>query len=330
MGKLDELRRTAVGNIDESMGAGRSDGGIHRVSAPGPRPISARLQGVTRSQNVASIPVDRIGADPDQPREEFEPEALLRLADSLKTRGQISPITVRWDEGRGQYVVVCGERRWRAAGLAGLPTMLCVIAEGPVDAGELFALQLIENCVREDLRPIEQAKAFRALMDRNGWSGNHLAKVLGIAQPSVVRALALLDLPPAIKERVEQGALPAATAYEIGKLADPEAQADVAALALAEGLNRAEVVEAVRRKSAGSAGPGKGRGARSKPRKTSTSFRTAAGFKVTVEHRRGVDDVSAYAALLDAAAIAKIRGSGRGEAADQVCETMAPDGQSAA
>lgn len=303
MGKLDDLRRTAIGNIDESMGGGRSEGAIPRVLAPGPRPVSPRMLGVTRSQDAATIAHDRITPDPDQPREEFEPEALDRLADSLKTKGQLQPIRVRWDEGRGLYVIICGERRWRAAGLAGLPTMQCVISEAPADAGELLALQIIENCVREDLRPIEQAKAYRSLMDLNGWSGNHLARFLGIAQPTVVRALALLDLPTRIQEQVEGGTLSPASAYEIGKLDDPAEQTVVAARVVAEGLSRSEVVEAVRRAKPASK---PGRGGKAKTKKTTATIRTNGGSKVTVENRRGVDDETFAAALEEALAV--IRG----------------------
>lgn len=169
MGKLDELRRTATGNFDESMGRGQ--GAIPGVSAPGPRPVSSRLQGVARSANAASIPLDRIVPDPDQPREAFEPAVLERLAASLRETGQLQPIRVRWDEDGDRYVIICGERRWRAAGLAGHTTMQCVIVEGPVEPGELLTLRLIEDCVRGDLRPSEQARDFRALMDRNAWWG---------------------------------------------------------------------------------------------------------------------------------------------------------------
>ena len=104
---------------------------MHRCIAAAAPAGPDRLQGVARSKNAAEIPVDRIGPDPDQPREEFDAEALGRLAESLKTRGQLQPIRVRWDEEQGAYVIVCGERRWRAAELAGLPTMSCVIVDGP-------------------------------------------------------------------------------------------------------------------------------------------------------------------------------------------------------
>ena len=158
MSKLDELRRLAGGNAAESMGTPGAPS-MQRASPPPPTGNAAppdRLRGVARSKNAAEIPVDRIGPDPAQPREEFEPEALARLTESLREKGQLQPIRVRWDEGAGAYVIICGERRWRAATQAGLTTMQCIIAEAPTDAGELLALQLIENCVREDIRPIER------------------------------------------------------------------------------------------------------------------------------------------------------------------------------
>ena len=296
MGKLDELRRTSLGNIDESMGAGRpSEGGIRGVYPPsGPRSAPARLQGITRSGNAAEIPVDRIEADPDQPREEFDDDALERLADSLKQRGQLQPIRVRWDEDRGRYLIICGERRWRAARRAGLSSLSCVISEGPIEPGELLALQLIENCVREDLKPIEQARAYRVLMDRNGWSGSQVARALGIAQPSVVRALAMLELPQAVQEKVEQGALTPATAYEVAKLADPEVQEQVAARVVAEGLTRDQTIEVVRLASP------KGRGvAKTKAPTRPKVFRTAAG-KVIVEPRKSAGPDAILEALLEA------------------------------
>ncbi|MBV8607212.1 MAG: ParB/RepB/Spo0J family partition protein, partial [Singulisphaera sp.] len=205
MGKLDELRRTGAATAAESMGAGVPP--IPGVSVSGPAPVPARLQGIVKAKDAALIPLAKIGPDPDQPREEFDEGSLQRLADSLRERGQLQPIRVQWDEGRDRYIIVCGERRWRAAVMAGLPTMSCIIMEGVIEPSELLALQLIENCVREDLKPIEQAKAFRALMDRNGWSTRDLAAKLAIVQPQIVRTLALLDLPGPIQEKVEQGSL---------------------------------------------------------------------------------------------------------------------------
>ena len=208
MGKLDEIRQFRE-NIVESMGASRPRAAVNQSDAviPPPTPASSRdrLDGLARSKNAAEIPLDRIEPDPDQPREEFDEESLQRLAESLKTKGQLQPIRVRWDEGRMVYVIICGERRWRAAKLAGLATITAMIVDGPIDPAELLAFQLIENCLRDDLRPIEQARALKQLMDRNGWSTRQLARELALSQSHVVRALTLLELPIEVQEQVEQG-----------------------------------------------------------------------------------------------------------------------------
>ena len=196
-------------NVAESIGSrpGQHDGagpglepGLRsRSSGPAADPAAARLVGVVRTKAAAEIPIDRITRDPDQPREDFDEEGLGRLASSLKARGQLQPIRVRWDEGRGLYVIVCGERRWRAAALGGLTTMSCVIMDGPISAGELLMIQVVENALREDLRPIERARAYRALMDLNGWSTRQAAAELAIDQTSVVNALKLLELPESVQ-----------------------------------------------------------------------------------------------------------------------------------
>lgn len=257
MGKLEDMMRSVGGNIGESMGASRLSGSTAAPPKVAHAGMPARLQGVTKSKDAAEIAVEKIEPDPDQPREEFDDDALARLAESLKTRGQLQPIRVRWDEGRGAYVILVGERRWRAAKLAGLPTLSAIIADGPMEPGELLAVQLIENCLREDLRPIEQAKAFRALMDSHGWSARQLARELAIDNSGVIRALALLELPGPVQDQVEQGALAPATAYELSKVEDPDAQRALAGRVVAEGMNRAEVVEVVRKAAA----KGKDRGA---------------------------------------------------------------------
>jgi ParB family chromosome partitioning protein len=287
MGKLDELKRSMGANVIES--ASRRETPAGTTASHLPSLSSARMSGVARSKNALDIPLDRIYPDPDQPREDFDEASLERLAESLKTRGQLQPVRVRFDEGRGEYILICGERRWRAARMAGLPTLACVVSEGVIDAGELLALQLIENCVREDLQPIEQARAYRTLIDRTGWSGNRLAQELGIAQSSVVHALALLALPTAVQEQVEERKLSPSTAYEISKIEDSEAQRNIAALAVAEGLTRAEVVEAVRETARQSKGRG---GSKTKPKAkkvTIRTFRTGDGFTVTIECKRGLD-----------------------------------------
>ena len=241
MGKMDDLMRAAGSNIDESMGAGDSPRIAVTTSA-----APARWQGVVKAKDVALIPLDRILPDEGQPREEFDEEALGRLADSLRIRGQLQPIRVRWDEGQGAYIVVVGERRWRAARMAGLQSLSCVITDAPLDEAELLAIQLVENALREDLKPVEQARAYKRLMDAHGWASRQLAGELNISQAAVVKALALLDLPAQVQEAVEQGALAPSVAYEVARLETHEAQAAMAEMAAVEKLTRDEVALAVR------------------------------------------------------------------------------------
>ena len=245
MGKLDDLKKS--GQIGASFGGSATPG-----SAPAGMDLGraiavpARLQGVAKDKDAAVIPVDRIVRDADQPREEFDESALERLADSMRTRGQLQPIRVRWDEGRGVYVVIMGERRWRAAAMAGLATLRCVVQEAPESAEETLALQLIENALREDLKPVEQAKAYRRLMDAHGWSGSQVARELAVDQSVVSRALSLLNLPEAVQAQVDSGALAVRSAAEIARLPDAETQARVAQAAVQEELKREEVAELVR------------------------------------------------------------------------------------
>jgi ParB family transcriptional regulator, chromosome partitioning protein len=234
MSKYDELMKAGA-NIDESMGAGPVVMTAPTSTAP------SRWRGVVRSKDAVLVPTDRLVPDADQPREDFDDESLDRLAESMKSRGQLQPIRVRWDEGRDSYVIVCGERRWRAATRAGLPALSCVVMDGPLSPEDLLSLQLVENCLREDLKPVEQARAFRSLMDRNGWSTRRLASELSIAQTNVVRSLSLLDLPDAVQEQVDLGNLATSTALEIGKLGDREAQERLAARAASEKLTRVAV-----------------------------------------------------------------------------------------
>ena len=246
MSKLDELRRSAGANVKDSTGADRDT--VAGVSTGGP---PARWRGVIRSKDVAAIPVGMIAPDPEQPREEFDEDSLRRLADSLRIRGQLQPVRVRWDEGRGAYVILVGERRWRAAQLAGLSELQAVIVDRELPADEILMIQLVENALREDLKPVEQAKSYQRLINTRGWSTRELAAELHVAQSSVVRSLALLDLPPVVQQQVEQGELAATVAYEVARLPDAESQVAVAAAVLEQGLTRQEVsdlVQAVRAK----------------------------------------------------------------------------------
>ena len=307
MGKLDDLKKAAGGNITESASR-REAASMPAAAVANLNPT--RMEGVARSKAALEIPLSKIERDPDQPREEFEPEALERLAESIRTRGLLQPVRVRWDEGRGVYVLIAGERRWRAAAMAGLKTLTCIVADAPMTASELLAVQVTENLLREDLRPVERARAFRTLMEINGWSGNRLAKELHISQPAVVQALALLDLPAEIQDHVEEGTLAPTVGYELSRVEDRAEQAALAEQAIEHRLSRSEVQEAVRKAESRPSTKGRGGSSKAKPGKpkkpTTETFRTSAGPRVTIEHRKGLDTDLLIAALEDA--LTSVRG----------------------
>jgi ParB family chromosome partitioning protein len=254
MAKLDEVMRSLGGNINGSLGVGRTPGTLPPGIDPGAaQRAPAGREGVNRLKNALEIPTDKLRPDPDQPREEFDQEALERLAASLKARGQLQPVRVRWSEEDGCYLIISGERRWRAAVLAALPTLECVVHDGVPDPGERLAMQVVENTLREDLKPVEQAKAFRALMERNGWSGVRVAQELNITHSMVSQALALLKLPEDVQDQVDAGAIAARTAYELSKLPDAAEQRALAEQAAAGGLTLAQADAVVKARKAGKA-----------------------------------------------------------------------------
>ena len=279
MGKRDDLMKDA-GNIMESMGQGAPAPAAATASTP------AHLKGVDRMRDAKLIPLDLIEPDPDQPRKEFEPESLDRLARSLKGRGQLQPIRVRWDDEAASYVILMGERRWRAARQAGLEKLACVVHDSGMSDGERRALQLIENCLREDLKPIEQARAYRALMTSHEWSARRLADELDLNHATVLRALALLDLPEGVQARVEAGELSPSAAAELARLTPDEATS-LAERVTTEHLTRDQVSEAVREKV--------GHGERPTKKPRPLEVRLDDGVRIVIH---GITDPDAAAAAL--------------------------------
>jgi ParB family transcriptional regulator, chromosome partitioning protein len=294
---VERFKAALGGNIMESMG-GAASGGAGGMPPGLAHGAPARYDGVTRPRDALTIPVDKLLPDPDQPRREFDEDDLRRLAESLRTRGQLQPIRVRWDAGRQSWVIVSGERRWRAAGLAGLPSLACVEVKGEPTPDEILEDQLIENCLRADLKPIEQAHAYKALMDRRGLSGRQLAESLHLSHMTVTRALALLELPEAVQAQVEQGTLAPSAAYEVGKLPDPALQAEVARAAVVEGLTRSEVSELVQAVKARRPAPS--------PRPDPIAFDLGDGITVTVRWKRA-SAIGAVQALRKAIKLAQGR-----------------------
>jgi ParB family transcriptional regulator, chromosome partitioning protein len=243
MSGVDKFKARLGANISESMGgsAGGAGGPLPSLAHGAP----SRYDGVTRPKDVLTVPVAKLVPDSEQPRTEFDENELQRLAESLRTRGQLQPIRVRWDAVRELWVIVSGERRWRAAALAGVVALACVEVKGVLTPESILEDQLVENCLRSDLKPVEEARAFRALMERRGYSARQLAESLALSHTAVNRALALLDLPADVQAHVEHGVLAPSAAAEVAKLTDPALQSEVAEAAVAGGLNRSEITELV-------------------------------------------------------------------------------------
>ena len=150
------------------------------------------------------LPVDLIRRGKYQPRRIVEESALEELAQSVRARGIVQPIVVRPAEG-GRFEIVAGERRWRAAQMAGLDEVPVVVRE--CQDHEAAAVALIENIQREDLNPIEEAQGYRALADEFGLTHQELAEAVGRSRPAVSNALRLLDLNDDVRGLVERGDL---------------------------------------------------------------------------------------------------------------------------
>lgn len=239
------IRQRKEANLKETLGIGA--GASVALPVPAQRKPPKKEEGRQAQESVFAIRLDRIVPDPDQPRKEFNPEELAALASSLRDTGQLQPIRVRWDAAIERWVIISGERRYRAARIAGLETVDCVEVKGALAETDIRRSQLIENCIREDLKPLEQASAFRELMTMNGWTGKELAEALHLPPSAVTQALALLKLPPEVRDMVEGEAISASTAYEIQKLEDPAKQRRLAERVVTEKLTRAQTVEAARR-----------------------------------------------------------------------------------
>jgi ParB family chromosome partitioning protein len=294
MKSADRLSQALGANIAESMGA-RWTGG-EQPNQPFPTgqavhggPASEKYRGAARIRDAFAIELARVAPDPDQPRKEFDEESLERLARSLKSRGQLQPVRVRYEEARGMWVIVSGERRYRAAQRAGLPTLICVEVKGAPTPEEVLEDQLVENCVREDLKPIEQARAFKALLERRGYSYRQLGEALSISHQAVVRAMALLELPADLQEKVDAGMVPASAAAEAARIGDESEQRAIIARVESGDMTRDEVTRAVRERKSGPAGRqgrggGKGRSrAKARPPVDEGPRRAANGVKVRIE-----------------------------------------------
>ena len=172
-------------------------------------------------QEVTRLPLQKVEPNPNQPRRRFDEEELQSLADSIAEHGILQPLAVRAMEG-GFYQISAGERRWRAARLAGLKEVPVVVVEA--DDRTVMELALIENLQRQDLNPMEEAEGYRVLTEEYGLTQEQAAARVGKSRPTVANALRLLALPEDVRSLVEKGELSAGHARAVLSLPTPARQ----------------------------------------------------------------------------------------------------------
>lgn len=202
----------------ERRGMGRGLGAILPESATGPE--------------MRELPVDSIKPNPGQPRSRFKQEALEALSESIGASGVVQPLIVR-SVGRGSWEIIAGERRWRAAKMAGIEKVPVVIRDS--DEADRLEVALIENMVRENLNPVEEARACAALVEDLGLTKEDLGKRVGRSRPQISNLIRLLDLPDEVLEMLEQGDLSEGHGRAILQVTDHEERRRLARLALREG-----------------------------------------------------------------------------------------------
>jgi ParB family chromosome partitioning protein len=161
----------------------------------------------SRGEGIRQLAIGDIGSNPFQPRSRFDEASLRELADSIRATGVLQPVMVRRDSANGAYQLVAGERRLRAARLAGLEAIPAILRE--VGDTEMMELALIENIQREDLNPIDEAKAYQSLVAQVGLTHDQISERVGKQRSSITNALRLLGLPPEVQDMVSRGTLTA-------------------------------------------------------------------------------------------------------------------------
>jgi len=202
---------------------------------------------------LANLPLDLLQRGKYQPRVDMRPESLSELADSIKSRGVVQPILVRPLPGRipgesQRYEIIAGERRWRAAQMAGIADIPAIIRDVPDEAA--VAMSLIENIQREDLNPLEEARALKRLIEEFGLTHQAAAEAVGRSRAAVTNLLRLMELADEVKQLVEQRSIEMGHARALLSLTSRRQQIEVAALVAKKALSVRETEALVRRLNA--------------------------------------------------------------------------------
>ena len=215
-----------------------------RPSAP------AAADGAHSRGGVREIEISRIRANPDQPRVQFDEEALDELAESIRERGVLQPILLRPDDDG--YLIVAGERRWRAAQRARLHAIPAIVRD--IDESATAELALIENIQRQDLNPLEEAEGYRQLIQRHGHTQDDVGRIVHKSRSHVANLLRLLDLPDFVRKSLLQGDISMGHARAVATSESPE---ELTREIIAKGLSVRQAEERARREK-NRPGPGPG------------------------------------------------------------------------
>ncbi|MEL6583502.1 MAG: ParB/RepB/Spo0J family partition protein [Pseudomonadota bacterium] len=265
-----------------TKGLGRGLSSLLSDATPQPVPQNAQ----STENGIKTVPIEQIYANPDQPRRRFDESKLAELAQSLTEKGVLQPLLVRArTSSAGEFQIVAGERRWRAAQRAGLHTLPVIVKD--LDDATTLEIALIENVQRADLTAVEEAEGLQALMDQFSYTQDQLATVIGKSRPHIANTLRLLQSPEEIRDFVMTGALTAGHARALLTATDPVA---LAKKVVADGLSVRETEAAVRAlnaKSHGDAAKSERRGSAAKDADTralEADLSAQLGLKVSVAH----------------------------------------------
>lgn len=214
--------------------------GSHMIESAGASQSTAdRFEGFIPSKSASGeMSLDRIMEDDQQPRKSYDQQALADFAQHLESHGVQQPIQLRWHQQHQKWMIVYGHRRFRAAKLAGMRTIPCIFSDEHLDESTIRVRQLVENCQREDLTPLEMGRAIHDLVSITGWSYRRIGEELGFSHVTVSRHLDLLKLPEDIQQKVEQGELAPSVAVDVLRIKDTARQSRIGQTISAERLNR--------------------------------------------------------------------------------------------
>jgi len=207
----------------------------------------AEAESAAVETGIRKVLLEDISPNPSQPRQTFEPEALAELATSIKEHGLIQPIivTTATDVSSTPYIIIAGERRWRASKLAGLKDVPVIIKDATPQ--DMLELALVENVQRADLNPLEEAIAYETLINEFGLTQTQVADKVGKSRTAVANTIRLLQLPDAVKQAVLEGQIREGHARALLGLADDQTMIEATKLIIDRGLSVRQTEELVRR-----------------------------------------------------------------------------------